>query len=67
MKRKLEIPSSLKVGIVGGGGREHAFVEALLRDIRTKRVFCFPGKDGYLQGDRNARKVFCMPDIVRQM
>ncbi len=36
----------MKVGIIGSGGREHAFCEALKKSKKINEIYCFPGNAG---------------------
>jgi len=44
-----------KVFVIGGGGREHAIVDALSRSSKVEKIFCAPGNAGI------ARQAECIP------
>ena len=45
----------MKVLVVGGGGREHAVVDALSRSSQVSKIYCAPGNAGI------ARQAECVP------
>ncbi len=36
----------MKVGIIGSGGREHAFCQSIKKSNKIDKIFCFPGNAG---------------------
>ena len=43
----------MKVGIIGSGGREHAFCESLKKSKNIEKIYCFPGNAGTSQIGEN--------------
>jgi phosphoribosylamine---glycine ligase len=55
---------SMKVLVIGGGGREHALVWALLKSSQVTEVLCAPGNGGIAQ---LARCIPCNPGNLHEM
>ena len=36
----------MKIGIIGSGGREHALCSSLIKSVKVKEIYCFPGNAG---------------------
>ena len=36
----------MKLMVIGGGGREHAIAQSLLKDSRVEKLWCAPGNGG---------------------
>jgi phosphoribosylamine--glycine ligase len=47
----------MKIGVVGGGGREHAIIKALKKNKEIEVIYAIPGNGGI------ARDAVCVPEI----
>ena len=60
-KRFLYTQGSMKVLVIGGGGREHALVWKLRQSPRVTEVICTPGNGGI------ADEATCVPSDVKDI
>lgn len=49
--------NKLTIGVVGGGGREHAIIKALKKNSSIETIYALPGNGGI------ARDAICVPEI----
>ncbi len=57
---------SKKVLVVGGGGREHAIVDALSRSPQVGKIYCAPGNAGIgLQAENVPLKDTDIPALIQ--
>ena len=48
---------TMKILVIGGGGREHAIVKALKKNSSIEEIYCLPGNGGI------AADAICVPEI----
>ena len=47
----------MRIGVVGGGGREHAIIKAIKKNPSVEKLYAIPGNGGI------ARDAECVPEI----
>ena len=57
----LDCPETMKVLVIGGGGREHALVWKLAQSSRVDKVYCAPGNGGI------ALDAECLPADIKSL